>query len=31
MNAEQEDHVLAWIDAYEEAQRKANERLKAGR
>lgn len=31
MTVEQEDHILAWLDAYEEAQRKANDKLKAGR
>lgn len=32
MTVEQEDRILSWLDAYEEAQEKANERLKtAGR
>jgi hypothetical protein len=28
---EQEDAVLAWLDAYEEAQAKALEQMKRGR
>lgn len=31
MTVEQEDHMLAWLDTYIEAQQKANEQLKSGR
>ncbi|MFI6274317.1 hypothetical protein [Streptomyces sp. NPDC050988] len=31
LTVEETDHYLAWLDAYEEAQRKANEQLKKGR
>jgi hypothetical protein len=31
MTVEQEDRVLDWLDAYEEAQAKAAEKLKSGR
>jgi hypothetical protein len=31
MTVEQEDAVLAWLDAYEEAQNKALEQMKRGR
>jgi CHAD domain-containing protein len=28
---EETEHYLAWLDAYEKAQREANEKLKKGR
>lgn len=31
MTVQETDHVLAWLDAYEEAQAKANEQVKKGR
>lgn len=31
MTVEQEDHILDWLDAYEKAQKEANEKLKRGR
>lgn len=31
LTVEETDHLLDWLDAYQEAQRKANEELKKGR
>lgn len=31
MTVEETDHVLNWLDAYEKAQREANEQLNKGR
>lgn len=31
MNVDEVDAVLNWLDAYEEAQREAHEKLKRGR
>lgn len=31
LTVEEADHLLDWLDAYQEAQRKANEELKKGR
>lgn len=31
MTVSEEDHVLAWLDAYLKAQQEANEKLKSGR